>query len=524
MKPETASVEHDAIVIGAGACGGWAAKQLTECGQRVLLIDAGPDRDFKAELQRLRGAASAARQPIQSRCLVFNEDNRHYFVDDVDNPYAVPAGKPFDWIRCRGFGGRTTVWNRIALRMSDYQLKAADHDDEGVNWPVSYRELAPYYDRIERYYGLTGIAEGHPEIPDGRYSSPRELTASERRFKDAVEARWPERRVTAARQIGFAVPGPRSRDAAAGLLFSVGVNAIADAKRTGRLTTRPDAVISAVLMDEVRGLARGVEFVDRWTKKTHRVHGRTVILCASALESTRILLNSSTARFPHGLANSSGVLGRYLMDHVAGVSVEGRIRASSELPGAGHHLYIPNFRNRTEKQKHFLRGYGASVKVGYRWPGRRNWSGCSIHFFGEMLPRKTNRVTLRRNACDAWGVPTLRIECAHSRNERRMAADQAAAGYEMLAAAGYQVVSISPRPGPPGSAHHEMGTARMGGDRRTSVLNRFNQCWDVPNLFVTDGAAFPSSGFQNPTLTMLALTARACDAIVRKRRPAARAV
>ena len=532
MRRQASSRERDVIVVGAGACGGWAAKQLTESGLSVLLIDAGPDRDVKTELLRLLGlraaderrdrAAAAVRQPIQSRCASFNAGNSRYFVDDLDNPYAAPPKKPFDWIRCRGFGGRTTVWNRIALRMSDRQFKAAGHDGAGVDWPLSYADLAPFYDRVERYYGLSGSTDRHPEIPDGRYSSSRQLGAPARRFKAAVEARWPRRLVTAARQVGVAAP--KRGDAAAALIFGAGADAVADAKKTGRLETRADAVVSSVLLDEASGRAKGVEFVDRLTKKTHRVLGRTVILCASALESTRILLNSATARFPDGLANSSGVLGHYLMDHVAGVSAEGRIRASGDGSGAGEQLYLPHFRDDAKRPPRFLRGYGAMVNIGYPWPGRRDWLGCSIYFLGEMLPRFSNRVALRRRAPDAWGVPTLRIECAHSRNERAMAADQAAAGREMLEAAGYRVEALTPLPGAPGIASHEMGTARMGIDRRTSVLNPFNQCWDVPNLYVTDAAAFPSSGFQNPTLTMLALTARACDAIVRKRRPAARAL
>ena len=531
MSRQAASRERDVIVVGAGACGGWAAKQLTESGLSVILIEAGPDRDVKTELRRLLAlraaderrarAAAAVRQPIQSRCASFNAGNSRYFVDDYDNPYDTPVDKPFDWIRCRGFGGRTTVWNRISLRMSDHQLKAASHDGAGVDWPISYGELVPYYDRVERYYGLSGSTDHHPEIPDGRYSSSPALSASSCRFKSAVEARWPGRLVTAARQVGATVP--KRGDAAAALIFGAGADAVADAKRTGRLETRADAVVSSVILDEASGRAAGVEFVDRLTKNTHRVLGRTVILCASALESTRILLNSATARFPDGLANSSGVLGHYLMDHVAGVSAEGRIRASGEDSGVAEQLYIPNFRGRAERPSLFLRGYGAMVNIGYSWPGRADWRGCSIHFLGEMLPRFSNRVALRRRAPDAWGVPTLRIECSHSRNERRMAEDQAVVGRETLEAAGYRVEALSPLPGAPGIACHEMGTARMGIDPRTSVLNRFNQCWDVPNLYVTDAAAFPSSGYQNPTLTMLALTARACDAIVRKRRPAARA-
>ena len=360
--------------------------------------------------------------------------------------------------------------------------KAAGRDGEGEDWPIAYADLEPYYHRIERYLGV-------------REMSP--LSTGELKLKQAVETRWPTRRVA----------GPPIATGPAGAT-------LADAARTGRLTLRPDSVATRVLTDHEAGRADGVAFADRVTGREEEVAARLVVLCASTIESTRLLLNSATPDHPDGLANSSGVLGRYLTDHTFGVGIDGVAPLRDRSPGGtSHGAAIPAFRNVTENDVDFLRSYGARLLVS---PDTgRFW----MRAFGEVLPCFENRITLDHSKSDRWGVPTVHIDCAYGENERLMAADQIACLREMAEAAGFEIDGVHPTPAPPGSSSHELGTARMGRDPASSVLNPYNQAWDVENLFVTDGASFTSAGHQNPTLTMMALTARACDyAVARLRR------
>lgn len=510
----------DAIVVGSGASGGWAAKELTERGLRVALLDAGPKVPF-ADVGSERNAGgqgagqapdaappdaepAAGRQEVQSRCYAFEQGTAHLFVDDLDNPYSHPEGKPFDWIRGRVVGGRLHTWGRMCLRLSDWELKAASRDGIGEDWPISYADLEPYYDRVEAYLRVCGTPEGLGQLPDGPFAESPHLSAAELAFKRAVEARWGGRRVTGAR-IALA-PASATLDAAAA---------------SGRLSLFPDSVVAQVLMG-AEGRARGVRFLERETGAERELDARLVMLCASAIESTRILLNSATAEHPRGLANSSGVLGRYLMDHTYGIGVEGVARQRVHRPGEST-LYgcaIPSFRNVTENEVDFAREYGVEMQIhtpiagrlGRLRAGRRElpgqfWMGS----FGEVLPRFENQVTLHEERTDAWGVPIAHIECAYGENEERMAADQLRCLLEMAEAAGLEVEQEHAQLAPPGRSVHEMGTARMGSDPQSSVLNPHNQSWDVPNLFITDGACFVSGGYQNPTLTMMALTVRACE-------------
>jgi choline dehydrogenase-like flavoprotein len=503
-------VDHyDAIVVGSGATGGWAAKELTEGGLRVALLEAGPDLPFDEEAGAGGEQADPGRQPIQAHCYAFDERTAHLFVDDVDNPYSHPEGAPFDWIRSRQVGGRLHLWGRMCLRMSDYELKAASRDGAGADWPISYADLAPYYDRVERFMNVCGTGEGLPQLPDGPFAEAPQLSAGERRFKAAVESRWGERRVTGAR-ISLA-------PADAQLLA---------ARATGRLTLYPDSVASRVLLGD-GGTAGGVAYLDRLSGQEREVSGRVVVLCASAIESTRLLLNSATPEHPDGLANSSGVLGRYLMDHTFGIGLDGvlpqRTRGPAERSSYG--CAIPSFRNVAGSDSDFLRGYGVELQV--RTPvagprgrlralGRRSGGHFWMRTFGEVLPRYENRVTVDPARTDAWGIPAADIACRYGENERKMAVDQRQSLGEMAEAAGLQVERTYSDLAPPGLSIHEMGTARMGSDPSDSVLNPHNQAWDVENLFLTDGACFTSGGFQNPTLTMMALTVRACDHIVER--------
>ncbi|MBU8898462.1 GMC family oxidoreductase [Corallococcus sp. M34] len=498
-----AKTTFDAVVVGSGACGGWAAKQLTEAGLRVLVLEAGrgPREDKVLRvLHRLRqklgyrvesDAKRLGRQPIQSTTFAW-PFHPHAFVDDVDNPYTTPESQPFAWIRARQVGGRTSVAShgRQFYRLSDHDFKAGSRDGHGPDWPLSLTELAPHYEVVERWMGIRGNADGLDTLPDSHYAAPVPLTAGEQRVKARIERRWPERRVIARRTA--AAP-----------------STLPAALRTGRLTLRTHAVVSQVLHDPKLGRASGVIFTDTRTGRTEEVRARVVVLAAGTIESTRLLLHSRSRELPEGLANSSGQLGRNLMDHTYMLGTEARLALSAgEQQAEQSWAYIPRFRNLARQESDFARGYGVQMFT----------FADQVHLvpFGEMLPRADNRVTLSSTVKDRWGIPAAHIECQHSDNEKRMAEDAVATCLEMLGEAGCTVERVGRTLSKPGMAIHEVGTARMGTDAKTSVLNAHNQSWDVPNLFVMDGACFPSQGAQNPTLTMMALTVRASEHVVRE--------
>ncbi len=551
---------YDAIVVGSGATGGWAAKELTEKGLRVIMLEAGrkldPAKDYKMLAfpydVKYRGVVPQTtlykdRQPIQAKCYACDEYGHHFFVDDKDNPYTTPKDKPFDWIRGRQVGGRTLMWGRQSYRLSDYEFKAASRDGFGEDWPISHDELAPYYERVERFAGISGSKENLPQLPDSVFLPPMALTCGEQLLKKAVEARWKERKVIIGRvamltqnhngRAACHYCGHCERGCDTKSYFSTPASTLPAAMATGKLTLRPDAVVSHIIVDPNTGKAKGVAFVDRLTKKAHEVFGKVVVVCASTIESTRLLLNSASRQHPNGLGNSSDALGRYLMDHTYSVSLGGTVPSVAKYPyvhedGRNNGAYIPKYRNVWDKHPKFIRGYGiqASSQRGIlpthlqRVPGLGEqlkkmiretpdapnfWIGA----FGEMLPRKENRVTINKAVKDAWGIPVAHIECTHSDNEREMAKDQIETMREMATEAGWNIEWENPTLAPPGLCIHEVGTARMGNDAKTSVLNKFNQSWDVKNVFVTDGSCFVSMGYQNPTLTMMAITVRACDYI-----------
>ena len=493
----TASI-YDAVVVGSGATGGWAAKELTERGLTVALVEAGPEVAAVVE-------PATERQATQSLCAAFDDGTARFFVDDLDNPYTAPDDEPFDWIRSRLVGGRLHLWGRMALRMSERELKAASHDGEGVDWPISYSDLAPYYERVERFLEVRGNRDGLPQVPDGSYAEAPPLVPGEVVFAAAVESRWESRRVIGARTV----------EAPAEVT-------IVAARATGRLTLLANSVASRVLTTADR--ATGVAFLDRASGVEREVRGRVVMLCASAIESTRLLLNSADERHPDGLANSSGVLGHYLFDHTFGIGVKGVARRGSrrKRDQSIRGCVIPGFRNITESGVDFLRSYGIELQVAvpttgpldeYRALLRR--PGFWMSSFGEVLPRYRNRVSLDPVETDAWGIPVARIACRYGENERLMARDQVEQMQAIAEAGGLEVRTVEGELAPPGRSIHEAGTARMGSDSASSVLDPDNRAWEVRNLFVTDGACFPSGGFQNPALTMMALTVRACETVVR---------
>jgi choline dehydrogenase-like flavoprotein len=520
----------DVIVVGSGAAGGWAAKQLTGQGLSVLLLEAGrtirPEVDFPVPAPAenrivTRITSGLFRQPMQMRAAAFNARTKRFFVDDRENPYVTPHDKPFNWFRGRQVGGRLHTWGRLALRLSELEIEGAGRDGCGIPWPLTYADLETRYAEVERFLALSGNRDGVDTVPDGEYYAETNLTAEESEFKTAIESAFPGRRVIAARLTRY------DRDRVP--------STIRAAEKTGRLVVQSDAVASHVTIDPQSGRADGVGFVDRINRNRRTVRARAVVLCASTIETVRILLNSASPQHPDGLGNSSGRLGRYLMDHVM-VGLGGPLsnppsgEGSETDPydfGTATGFYIPRYCNVDRPHPEFKRGYAVQGGIG-RGP---SWFMLAQ---GEMLPRAENRIRLDDQKRDAWGVPAAHIECTLSSNENAMVEDATRSLREMANAAGL-VIRMPPsgkiletlaynlwkpkilaRSGAflPGSAIHEIGGAAMGADKATSVLNRFNQCWDAPNVFVTDGACFPSGCSQNITLTIMALTVRACEHLV----------
>lgn len=581
--------EYDVVVVGSGACGGIAAKQLTDGGARVLMLEAGPDLtassgegadeestsakvliplppglkeedlegmseatrlaltpgNWRHEVHQIlsivlgwprarpQGNLAAAerlathpRQPIQSQVGVFGPQTNELFVDDVDNPYMAPSATPFIWIRGRVLGGRMQTWQRKAPRVADHTFEAPIQGGYGEPWPIRARDLQPYYEIAERLMRVTGAVEsGAPQYEGALPARP--LSPAEERFKQAIESRWPERRIQV---VPHASPhGPEEEgdnepappyDNGRHPSYDCPVRCtIAPAIANGRLTVRTDSVVRHIELDPMGNRASGVVYVDAETGQRREARARVIVLCASTLESTRILLNSRSERNPEGLANSSGVLGRYLMDHLFGIGAIGIGRARAEPPPRPP-LWISPFRNAPgdDAGHGFLGSYQLSCAFAGMRAGllHRYRQILTISADGEVLPRFENRVTIDQNVVDRWGIPVLRIEYAYGENELAMCRDMSAVIDEMMEAAGYRVFFRSRDPLPPGMSIHELGTARMGSDPRSSVVDPFCRTWDVENLYVTDGAVFPSAGCQNPTLAMMALTARACDHILHR--------
>jgi glucoside 3-dehydrogenase (cytochrome c) catalytic subunit len=555
---------YDAIIVGSGASGGMAAKQLTENGLEVLVLEAGPPVNPERDMGSHRWAYQSMyrgfgppgwKQQEQWMQDTASEFSRHFYIKDTEHPYTTDPGKPFLWVRARIVGGKTLHWGRFSWRLSDLDFKAASHDGFGDDWPISYEEIAPYYDRAEEFIGVSGNRDGLWYLPDGKFMSPMRLTCGEHLLRKGAEKTG---RVAITSRVAMVTdkPKPHMRGRArchfcgdcgegcdVGAMFNSLVSTLPVAQATGRMTLRPNSVVRHVIIDANTGKAKGVAFVDRVTRQEYEATGKVVVIAASTLESTRLLLNSKSRQHPTGLGNSSGTLGHFLVDHWGGIGASGffHILASRDPineDGKASGLFIPRFRNLNKETRHprFVRGYGFECgSATSRFPGfarnpgiapgfgsefkktvRRYYTApVSMTTRAEMLARFENFVEIDPDGVvDAWGVPVLKVHIQHSDNEREMARDAAEASEETLRAAGAEVISTGGRLTAPGRIIHELGTARMGSDPKKSVLNRFNQSHDVKNLFVTDGAAFVSSANQNPTLTILALTIRACDYIV----------
>ncbi len=553
----TISKKYDAVIVGSGAAGGMAAYMLTKAGMDVLVLEAGPRLDLYSDFkthawpyeEKYRGRISP-RDAHNYKYGFADGYTTHIYARLDENPYSTPKDKPFDWVRARAVGGRTLVWGRVALRLSEFDFKAASHDGYGDDWPISYDDLKPYYDKVDRLIGIMGTREGLPQLPDGIFQKPQPMLCGEKILQRGVEKTGRRLIPTRAGVISEKLSHNKYRSAChycgtcgrgcdVGAMFNSPTGLLAPANDTGKLTLRSDAVVREVLLDPKTGKAKGVRFIDRTSKKDYEALGKVVILGASTLESTRILLNSITRNTPNGLANSSGVLGKYLHDHTWGVSFTGLAKnmKGSDIvneDGRPQGTYIPAFRNldTASKQQKYVRrfGYQAGSGAGI-FPGHaKTTAGFGKDFktevralhpafvrmsaFGEVLARKENHVAIDPNLKDAWGIPSLKIDIAYGDNEQNLTNDAIECAHEMFEAAKIELISENLDMYPPGHSIHEVGTARMGNDPKTSVLNSFNQAHDIKNLFVVDGSCFVSSGCVNPTLTILALAMRASDYLI----------
>ncbi|MFT3947741.1 MAG: GMC family oxidoreductase [Agriterribacter sp.] len=539
---------YDAIVVGSGISGSFAAKELCEKGFKVLLLERGKElvhphypNAFK-NMWDFAHRGTLTREDkenhyIQSRHYSYGEDNKDYYINDKENPYAEV--KRYDWIRANIVGGRSILWARQCYRWSDIDFEANAKDGYGVDWPIRYKDIAPWYDYVESFVGISGSREGIATIPDGNFLPPFEMNCVEKDFRQKMESKFKDRKLIIGRTANLTTSNKKNRGQCQarnlchrgcpyGAYYSSNSGALPVALSTGNLSIRPHSLVNRVIYEENKQRATGVEIIDTRTRQTEVFHARVIFLNAATLATTFILLNSVSARFPDGLGNGSGQVGRNLMDHHKGIGVTADVEGFLDRYYYGRRptgVYIPRFRNIDSQSPHFLRGYhfgggawrgtaendapvGAALKNSLSEPG--HWQ-MGIYAYGEHLPYSENKVVLDRNQKDSWGRPVLAIDCEFKENELKMVEDIKVTGQEMLEAAGYKNIKVSGSISFPGNANHEMGTARMGKDPKTSVLNAFNQMHEVPNVFITDGSCMTSGACVNPSVTYMALTARACD-------------
>ena len=547
--------QYDAIVVGTGVSGGWAAKELCENGLKTLVLERGRMvkhiEDYPTMHKDPWDMPNGGKTPQkilkdydkQSRWGI-HETTRHFYNKDSDHDY--DEIKPFDWIRGTQVGGRSLIWGRQSYRWSDLDFEANSKDGFGVDWPIRYRDIEPWYSYVEKYIGISGEALNLPQLPDSHFLPPMELNCVENHLKESIANSHNDRLLTIGR-VAHITKGTKEgasrtacqhrnrcdRGCPFGAYFSSNSSTLPAAEATGNMTLRPNSIVAEVLYDEKTQKATGVRVIDSLTKESIEFSSKIVFLCASSMASTAILMQSKSSRFPNGMGNDSGELGHNIMDHQLGSGASGRYDGFKDQYYAGRRpngFYIPRFRNlgNDNKKVDFLRGYGYQGGAS-RWgwnesvaelaygkdfkkevlkPG--DWS-IGMGGFGEVLPYHENKMFLNYEKLDQWGLPKIVFDAEFKENENKMKEDWKVQAAEMLENAGFKDVNINDSNAPIGKGIHEMGTARMGKDPKTSVLNKHNQVHSVSNLFVTDGACMTSSANQNPSLTYMALTARAAN-------------
>ncbi|MBL9208561.1 MAG: GMC family oxidoreductase [Opitutaceae bacterium] len=545
---------YDAIVIGSGISGGWAAKELSEKGLKTLVLERGRDvkhgdyptamkESWEFEGRTKLSNADLAKQEKQNRTgYTTHPASAHWFVNDLENPYS--EDKRFDWMRGYHVGGRSLLWGRQSYRFSDLDFEANAKEGVAVDWPIRYAEISPWYDYVERFAGISGTRDGLPHLPDGQFLPPMELNCLEQHVRGRIAESFGGRPMIIGRVANLTVPHNGRgncqyrnrciRGCPYGAYFSSNAATLPAAYATGNLTLRPFSIVHQIIYDPEKKRATGVRIIDAETNEVIEYYAKVIFSCASAVASTFILLNSTSDRFPNGLGNDSGELGHNLMDHHFKVGAAGLSDGFADRYYKGQRangIYIPRFRNLDKRtaRKDYLRGFGyqggaartdwsrgiaelnlfgAKLKADLIAPGPWRFG---MGAWGECLPYHSNRLYLNQKVRDKWGQPTVTFDCEWKENELAMRKDMKASAVEMLEAAGLKNVTPFDDVSAPGLCIHEMGTARMGRDPSTSVLNAHNQVHAVPNVYVTDGACMTSASCVNPSLTYMALTARACD-------------
>jgi choline dehydrogenase-like flavoprotein len=548
--------EFDAIVIGSGISGGWAAKELCEKGLKTLVLERGRDVkhpidypttsmmpwEFKHRGQIPYGIKKD--NPVVSRCYAFKEDSMHFFCKDTEHPYVQE--KPFDWIRGYQVGGKSLLWARQTQRWSDFDFEGPARDGFATDWPIRYKDLAPWYSHVEKFAGISGNKDGLEELPDGEFLPPWELNCVENHFKGIVAEKYPGRHVIYGRCAHITEPKAIhlqqgrtqcqarnlcQRGCPFGGYFSSNSTTLPWAANTGKLTMKTHAVVHSIIYDETKGKATGVRVIDANTKQATDYFARIIFVNAGAVNTNLILLNSISRRFPHGLGNDSGLLGKYFAFHNyrARISAQydGLLDFTTEQ-GRASSAYIPRFRNVRKQETDFLRGYASAFSASRSSPSDSSGVGeilkdnlmkkpvlgpwnVGSHMMGETIPKETNFVALDPNEKDQWAMPLIRFNVAYDDNDEKMVKDFMEQFTEMYTAAGFTNIKASDGKQAPGLDIHEMGGVRMGKDLKTSLLNEWNQLHACKNVFITDGACMTSTSTQNPSLTYMALTARAAN-------------
>ena len=543
---------YDAIVVGSGISGGWAAKELTEKGLKVLLLERGRDIEHIKDYvnanketwdypHRGRRTQEMIKEyPVLKRDYPLNESNLDYWASDKDSPYTEV--KRFDWFRGYHMGGRSLMWGRQSYRLSDFDFEANLKDGIAIDWPVRYKEIAPWYDYVEKFAGISGSRDGLAQLPDGQFMPAMEMTIVEKDVAARIKEHYKGKRsmiIGRTANLTEALPGRvacqyRNKcwlGCPFGAYFSTQSSTLPAAKITGNLTVRPWSIVTKILYDKDKKRASGVEVLDGENNKTYVYNAKIIFLNASTLNSAWVLMNSATDVWQGGLGSSSGELGHNIMDHHLGIGAGGQVEGYEDKYTFGRRangIYIPRYQNLFGDKRDYLRGFGyqggggregfsrsaeemsigAGLKEALSEPG--SWT-MSIGGFGETLPYHENFVTLDKTKKDKWGLNVLSMDIEYKENEKKMRKDMLADAIEMLETSGVKNVKGREGDGTLGRGIHEMGSARMGKDAKTSVLNSFNQMWDAPNVFVTDGSFMTSASCVNPSLTYMAFTARAAD-------------